>query len=83
MTYTQYYQLIFFLFFFLIVMQASDSLRFQSLTQTLGPHYEGLANNIAQHTEQRRAEILKEKQSSTAVASWFLHGSVHLAAFFP
>ncbi|CAA7016727.1 unnamed protein product [Microthlaspi erraticum] len=51
------------------VMQASDSLRFQSLTQTLGPHYEGLANNIAQHTEQRRAEILKEKQSSTAVAS--------------
>ncbi|CAN8254239.1 unnamed protein product [Cochlearia groenlandica] len=53
-------------------MQASDSLRFQSLTQTLDPHYEGLANNIAQHTEQRRAEILKEnleKQSSTTVAS--------------
>ncbi|KAJ4865903.1 Importin beta-like SAD2-like protein [Raphanus sativus] len=54
-------------------MQATDSLRFQSLRQTLDPHYEGLANNIAQHTEQRRAEILKEQlekqQSSTTVAS--------------
>ncbi|KAG5399673.1 hypothetical protein IGI04_014280 [Brassica rapa subsp. trilocularis] len=53
-------------------MQATDSLRFQSLRQTLDPHYEGLANNIAQHTEQRRAEILKEqleKQASTTVAS--------------
>ncbi|KAF2608363.1 hypothetical protein F2Q68_00045097 [Brassica cretica] len=53
-------------------MQASDSLRFQSLTQTLDPHYQGLANNIAQHTEQRRAEIQKEqleKQSSTTVAA--------------
>ncbi|KAF8098130.1 hypothetical protein N665_0273s0030 [Sinapis alba] len=54
-------------------MQASDSLRFQSLRQTLDPHYEGLANNIAQHTEQRRAEILKEQlekqQASTTVAS--------------
>ncbi|KAH0918937.1 LOW QUALITY PROTEIN: hypothetical protein HID58_026597 [Brassica napus] len=53
-------------------MQASDSLRFQSLTQTLDPHYQGLANNIAQHTEQRRAEIQKEqleKQSSTTAAS--------------
>ncbi|CAN6829095.1 unnamed protein product [Brassica oleracea] len=53
-------------------MQATDSLRFQSLRQTLDPHYEGLANNIAQHTEQRRAEILKEqleKQASTTVLS--------------
>ncbi|CAH8310505.1 unnamed protein product [Eruca vesicaria subsp. sativa] len=53
-------------------MQASESIRFQSLTQTLDPHYQGLANNIAQHTEQRRAEILKEqldKKSSTTVAS--------------
>ncbi|CAN8280002.1 unnamed protein product [Cochlearia groenlandica] len=44
-------------------MQASDSVRFQGLAQTLDPHFQGLANNIAQHTEQRRAEIVKEKQS--------------------
>jgi hypothetical protein len=53
-------------------MQVSDSPRFQSLTQTLDPHYHGLASTIAQHTELRRAEILKEKlekQSSATVAS--------------
>ncbi|VVB05424.1 unnamed protein product [Arabis nemorensis] len=42
-------------------MEGSDSLRFQGLTQTLDLHYHGLANNVAQDTEQRRAEILKEK----------------------
>ncbi|CAE6076732.1 unnamed protein product [Arabidopsis arenosa] len=53
-------------------MQVSDSPRFQSLTQTLDPHYHGLASTIAQHTELRRAEILKEKlekQSCATVAS--------------
>ncbi|KAL6970861.1 secondary alcohol dehydrogenase (SADH2) [Sarracenia purpurea var. burkii] len=42
-------------------LQASDPLRFQNLTQTLDFHYQALANGVAQHAEQRRVEIEKEK----------------------
>ncbi|KAI4338873.1 hypothetical protein MLD38_023880 [Melastoma candidum] len=41
-------------------MQASNPMRFQNLTQTLDFHYQALANAVAQHAEQRRAEIEKE-----------------------
>lgn len=53
-------------------MQASDQLRYQSLTQNLDFHYQALADSIAQHAEQRRVEIDKEKmeKESTTVASW-------------
>ncbi|XP_033514995.1 importin beta-like SAD2 isoform X2 [Nicotiana tomentosiformis] len=52
-------------------MQASDQLRYQSLTQNLDFHYQALADSIAQHAEQRRVEIDKEKmeKESTTVAS--------------
>ncbi|CAA0808845.1 Importin beta-like SAD2 [Striga hermonthica] len=42
-------------------LQASDPMRFQNLTQTLDFHYQALANGVAQHAEQRRVEIEKEK----------------------
>ncbi|CAL5391847.1 unnamed protein product [Camellia sinensis] len=41
------------------VLQASDPLRFQNLTQTLDFQYQAVANSVAQHAEQRRAEIEK------------------------
>ncbi|RXH78942.1 hypothetical protein DVH24_034149 [Malus domestica] len=50
-------------------MQASDQLRFQSLMQTLDFHYQALANGVAQHAEQRRAEIEKEKMVKAAAAT--------------
>ncbi|TQD89342.1 hypothetical protein C1H46_025108 [Malus baccata] len=50
-------------------MQASDQLRFQSLMQTLDFHYQALANGVAQHAEQRRAEIEKEKMEKAAAAT--------------
>ncbi|KAJ8547024.1 hypothetical protein K7X08_010610 [Anisodus acutangulus] len=52
-------------------MQASDPLRFQSLTQTLDFRYQALANGVAQHAELRRVEIEKEKmeKASATVAS--------------
>ena len=50
-------------------MQATDPLRFQNLTQTLDFHYQALANGIAQHAEQRRAEIEKEKLEKATTAS--------------
>ncbi|KAB2600365.1 importin-7-like protein [Pyrus ussuriensis x Pyrus communis] len=50
-------------------MQASDQLRFRSLTQTLDFHYQALANGVAQHAEQRRAEIEKEKMEKAAAAT--------------
>ncbi|XP_048333366.1 importin beta-like SAD2 [Ziziphus jujuba] len=52
-------------------MQASDPSRFQNLMQTLDFHYQALANGVAQHAEQRRAEIEKEKleKASAATAS--------------
>ncbi|KAK8556288.1 hypothetical protein V6N13_064338 [Hibiscus sabdariffa] len=51
------------------VLQASDPLRFQNLTQTLDFHYQALANGVAQHAEQRRAEIEKEKMEKASAAS--------------
>ncbi|KAK4750955.1 hypothetical protein SAY87_004437 [Trapa incisa] len=47
-------------------MQASSPMRFQNLTQGLEFHYQGLANGIAQHAEQRRVEIQKEKMEKDA-----------------
>lgn len=44
-----------------IALQASNPMRFQNLMQTLDFHYQALANGVAQHAEQRRAEIEKEK----------------------
>ncbi|KAL0432979.1 UNVERIFIED_CONTAM: Importin beta-like SAD2 [Sesamum latifolium] len=44
-------------------LQASDPLRFQNLTQTLDFRYQALANGVAQHAEQRRVEIEKEKMA--------------------
>ncbi|XP_075512049.1 importin beta-like SAD2 [Primulina tabacum] len=51
------------------VLQASDPLRLQSLTQTLDFHYQALANGIAQHAEQRKMEIEKEKLAKAAEAT--------------
>ncbi|GLT74887.1 hypothetical protein SLA2020_466520 [Shorea laevis] len=53
------------------VMQASDPLRFQNLTQTLDFHYQARANGVAQHAEQRRAEIEKEKLEKASAAGAF------------
>ena len=50
-------------------MQASDPLRFQSLTQTLDFHYQALANGVAQHAELRRVEIEKEKMEKASVTA--------------
>ncbi|KAI5653202.1 hypothetical protein M9H77_30389 [Catharanthus roseus] len=51
------------------VLQASDPMRFQNLTQTLDFHYQALANGIAQHAEQRRVEIEKEKMEKASSVS--------------
>ncbi|KAI5431678.1 importin beta-like SAD2 [Lathyrus oleraceus] len=53
------------------VVQLSDPLRFESLTQSLEFNYQALANGVAQHAEQRRLEIEKEKleKASAATAS--------------
>lgn len=55
----------------LVVIQSSDPVRFESLSQTLEFNYQALANGVAQHAEQRRVEIEKEKleKSATAAAS--------------
>ncbi|KAF3457074.1 hypothetical protein FNV43_RR01731 [Rhamnella rubrinervis] len=50
-------------------MQASNPLRFQNLMQTLDFHYQALANGVAQHAEQRKVEIEKEKLEKAAAAS--------------
>lgn len=52
-------------------MQASDPPRFQNLTQTLDFRHQALAHGVAQHAEQRRVEIEKERmeQASATVAS--------------
>jgi hypothetical protein len=42
-------------------LQALDPSRFQNLMQTLDFRYQALANGIAQHAEERRVEIEKEK----------------------
>lgn len=51
-------------------IQVSDPARVQTLMQTLDFHYQALASGIAQHGEQRRAEIEKEKQEKAAGTSW-------------
>ncbi|XP_076945680.1 importin beta-like SAD2 [Bidens hawaiensis] len=51
------------------VIQTSDPTRFQNLTQTLDFRYQALANGVAQHADQRRAVIEKEKLEKTSVAS--------------
>ncbi|WCJ41499.1 Importin beta-like SAD2 [Euphorbia peplus] len=53
------------------VLQASDPVRFQNLTQTLDFHHQALANGVAQHAELRRVEIEKERveRASAAVVS--------------
>ncbi|TYH81910.1 hypothetical protein ES332_D02G018700v1 [Gossypium tomentosum] len=60
-----------FIFFVDIVkaMQASDPVRLQNLTQTLDFHYQALANGVAQHAEQRRAEIEKEQMEKASAAA--------------
>ena len=52
-------------------MQATDPLRFQNLMQTLDFRYQALANGVAQHADQRRVEIEKEKleKATASVAS--------------
>ena len=47
-------------------MQASDPLGLQNFTQTLDFHYQALANGVAQHAEQRRVEIEKEKMEKAS-----------------
>jgi hypothetical protein len=42
-------------------MQASDPARFQNLMQALDFQYQALANGVAQHAEERKFEIAKEK----------------------
>ncbi|KAJ6680393.1 IMPORTIN-7-LIKE PROTEIN-RELATED [Salix purpurea] len=49
-------------------MQALDPLRFQNLTQTLDFHFQALANGVAEHAEQRRVVIGKEKSEKTSAA---------------
>ncbi|KAM7255965.1 hypothetical protein ACFE04_011706 [Oxalis oulophora] len=53
------------------VIQASDMSRFQNLTQTLDLNYQARAHAVAQHADQRRVEIEKEKleKASAATAS--------------
>ena len=52
-----------------VVMQASDPTRFQNLSQTLDFRYQALANGVAQHADQRRAAIEKEKLEKASAAS--------------
>ncbi|KAE8712327.1 Importin beta-like SAD2 [Hibiscus syriacus] len=49
-------------------LQASDPMKFQGLMQTLDPHYQALANGVAQHAEQR-SEIEKEKMEKAYAAA--------------
>ncbi|KAD0994770.1 hypothetical protein E3N88_43444 [Mikania micrantha] len=52
------------------VLQASDQIRFQNLSQTLDIRYQTLASGVSQHADQRRVEIEKEKlEKATAVAA--------------
>ncbi|CAA6659826.1 unnamed protein product [Spirodela intermedia] len=51
------------------VVQVSDPARFQTLMQSLDFHYQALASGIAQHAEQRKAEIEKEKLDKASAAS--------------
>ena len=57
--------------FYSVVLQASDPLRFQNISQTLDFRYQALANGVAQHAELRRVEIEKKKleKATGAVAA--------------
>ncbi|TYK24814.1 importin beta-like SAD2 [Cucumis melo var. makuwa] len=50
-------------------MQGLDPMRFQSLSQSLEFQYQALAHGVAQHAEQRRVEIEKEKLERAASAA--------------
>ena len=54
---------------FVTGLQASDPARFQNLMQTLDFRYQALASGIAQHAEERKTEIEREK-SEKANAQW-------------
>lgn len=47
-------------------VQSSNPARFQNLTRALDFHYQALASGIAQHAEQRKVEIEKEKLEKTS-----------------
>ncbi|KAL9247096.1 hypothetical protein vseg_020563 [Gypsophila vaccaria] len=51
------------------VIQATDPMRFQNLTQSLEFQYQALANGVAQHADLRRVEIEKEKLEKATAAS--------------
>ncbi|KAL5702897.1 secondary alcohol dehydrogenase (SADH2) [Ranunculus cassubicifolius] len=48
------------------VLQGMDPARFQNVMQTLDFHHQALASGVAQHAEQRRVEIEKEKLSKAS-----------------
>ncbi|XP_076959357.1 importin beta-like SAD2 [Bidens hawaiensis] len=50
-------------------MQASDQIRFQTLSQRLDFHYQALASGVAQHADQRRVDIEKEKLEKANAAT--------------
>ncbi|KAK9159720.1 hypothetical protein Syun_006061 [Stephania yunnanensis] len=50
-------------------LQALDPTRFRSLNEQLDFHYQALANGVAQHAEQRRVEIEREKLEKVAATS--------------
>ncbi|CAH1416757.1 unnamed protein product [Lactuca virosa] len=43
------------------VLQQSDAMRFEKLSQTLDLHYQALTKGVAQHVDEKRAAIEKEK----------------------
>ncbi|XP_026389097.1 importin beta-like SAD2 [Papaver somniferum] len=51
------------------VLQASDPARFQSFMQALDFPHQALASGLAQHAEQRRIEIEKEKMEKAAAGT--------------
>lgn len=44
-------------------MSTTDPTRFQAFTQSLDPQQQAMANNLAQHAEERRTAILKDSSS--------------------
>lgn len=51
------------------MLQSVDPVRIQGLMQSLDFHYQALASGVAQHADQRRAEIEKEKQEKAAAVA--------------
>ncbi|KAI3685764.1 hypothetical protein L6452_35022 [Arctium lappa] len=52
-----------------IVLQASDPTKFQNFLQKHDFHYQAPANGVAQHDDQRRAAIEKEKMEKASTTS--------------